>query len=146
MKHRWIARHISEISEVPGAEEGEPSWLAVRQQFGIESFGVNLFVARSTGDRIVPEHSEQGPNSGGHEELYFVVSGVATFTVDGETFGAPAGMLGAVAPEVKRAAIAEEAGTTIVAVGGNPGTPYVLSQWERKWTSGRPEAAPGRGR
>ncbi len=144
MKQRWIARHVSELPDVPGAEEGEPTWLAVRRHFGIESFGVNLFVARAVGDRIVPEHAEVGPNSGGHEELYFVASGSATFTVDGATFDAPAGTLVAVSPAVKRAAVAEETGTTILAVGASPGSAYAFSEWERKWTSGLPEASAGR--
>ena len=58
---------------------------------------------------------------GGHEELYFVLSGRATFTVDGERVDAPAGSLVFVKdPAMRRGAVADEAGTKILAIGGRP--------------------------
>jgi len=41
------------------------------------------------GQDVVEPHTES-PELG-HEELYFVARGTATFTIDGESFDAPAG-------------------------------------------------------
>jgi tetratricopeptide (TPR) repeat protein len=60
-----------------------------------------------------------------------VVSGRATFTLDGEEVDAPAGTLVHVAdPAVKRGATGEE-GTTILVVGAKPGEAFTPSTWER---------------
>ena len=59
-------------------------------------------------------------------------SGRATFTVNGDEIDAPAGTFVFVRdPAAKRTAIAEEAGTTIVIVGGKPGEAFSPSPWER---------------
>ena len=42
---------------------------------------------------MVEEHDETGGGAGGHEEVYIVVAGRATFTVGGETLDAPAGTI-----------------------------------------------------
>jgi len=66
----------------------------------------------------------------GHEEIYAVIAGRATFTVDGETVDAPAGTLVYLDdPKQKRHAVATEAGTTVLAIGGVPGT-HEISPWE----------------
>jgi tetratricopeptide (TPR) repeat protein len=63
--------------------------------------------------------------------VYLVLRGHATFTLDGEELDAPAGTLVFVRdPAVRRGAIAVEAGTTVLAVGADPGTPYEVSPWE----------------
>ena len=57
----------------------------------------------------------------GHEELYFVARGTATFTIDGETFDAPAGTYVFVPDTAShRHAVAAEAGTTVLSFGGPP--------------------------
>ena len=56
----------------------------IRSVLGIESFGINAWRATEAGQEIIGEHDELGSGAGGHEELYFVLSGRATFTVDGE--------------------------------------------------------------
>jgi hypothetical protein len=38
-------------------------------------------------------------------------------------------------PGVKRTAYAEEAGTTVLAVGAKPGETFTPSAWELRWTS-----------
>jgi hypothetical protein len=83
--------HIDEIPEPPGEkEEGEQDWHAVRIHFGIQSFGVNAYTATQEGE-IVGEHDEIEHSGTKHEELYYVSTGSATFTVDGVTVEAPAG-------------------------------------------------------
>src|SRR5262249_28612606 len=61
----------------------------------------------------------------GHEELYLVLTGRATFTVAGEEIDAPPGTLVFVRdPAEKRGAVALDAGTTVLAVGGKPGAAH----------------------
>ena len=109
-----------------------PSWAMVRTHFDIEAFGVNAYIAEEPGIRVIEEHDELGERAGRHEELYFVSSGRATFTVNGDEIDAPAGTFVFVRdPAAKRTAIAEEAGTTIVIVGGKPGEAFSPSPWEQ---------------
>ena len=56
----------------------------VRRDLDIGSFGVNAFYQAASGGIVVGEHDELGPGAGGHEELYVVLAGGCTFTVDGE--------------------------------------------------------------
>jgi len=102
-------------------------WKPVRKTLGVTAFGINAYTAASAGDEVVEDHDE-GPL--GHEEIYAVVRGHATFTVDGEEVDAPAGTLVYLDdPKQRRHAIAEEAGTTVLAIGGKPGV-HEISAWE----------------
>jgi tetratricopeptide (TPR) repeat protein len=100
----------------------------VRHHFGITAFGVTAWTAHAAGDRLIPEHEESDENS--PEELYLVVQGHAAFELDGERTDAPAGTLVFVRPGVKRTAFAEEAETSILALGATPGRAYVPDGWE----------------
>jgi hypothetical protein len=111
-----------------------PSWAMVRTHFDIRSFGVNAYVAEEPGIEVIEEHDELGERAGGHEELYFVARGHAVFTIDGEDVDAPEGTFVFVRPEAQRGAVAREAGTTILVVGGAPGEAFVVSPWEEKYT------------
>lgn len=53
----------------------------------MRAFGVNAWTG-DEGDELIGAHDE---SSSGHEELYLVVEGNATFTVADETFAAPVG-------------------------------------------------------
>ncbi len=53
---------------------------------------------------MIEPHDETGMGSGGHEELYVVLTGHAEFELDGETIDAPAGTLVLARPEQHRAA------------------------------------------
>jgi tetratricopeptide (TPR) repeat protein len=120
---------VARIDEIDEIDDGRCPFRPVRHHFGITSFGVNAMTARADGDRLINEHAEDEPDSG--EELYVVVSGHARFELDGETRDAPAGTLVHVPPGIKRTAIAREAGTTVLAIGGGPaGKPYEPSGWE----------------
>ncbi len=121
--------HISELESVPVGDS--LVWRPVRRTFGIEAFGVNAYTAENPGDEIVEEHDEKGSGAGGHQELYVVIAGHATFTVDGDEIDAPAGTLVFLRdPTVRRGAHAREPGSTVLAVGGEPGVPYRVSPWE----------------
>jgi len=122
------------LDEIPDAgKPGDPVWRPVRHHLGIHAFGINAWEARDAGDEVIEEHVETKDSPTRHEELYFVSSGHATFTVDDEDVDAPAGTFVFVPdPESKRRAVAVEAGTTILSVGAAPGEPYTVSEWERR--------------
>ena len=105
-------------------------WKPVRRTLGIEAFGVNAYAA-DRGEQVVEEHDERGSGAGGHEELYVVVAGRATFTVAGDEIDAGPGTLVFVRdPSARRVAVAVEDGTTVLVVGGTPGAAYQPSPWE----------------
>ena len=110
----------------PGPEHDGRVPLNIRRHFGIQGFGVRA--NRAVGDgHVVGEHTEDGIGASGQEELYLVLSGKATFNVDGEPIYATAGTMVFVRdPAAQRSAIAKEEGTTILAIGGTPGEPIAL--------------------
>jgi tetratricopeptide (TPR) repeat protein len=108
--------------------ERPDGWSPIRRALGVSAFGINAWAAKEAGATIISEHDEQ---PSGHEELYLVVAGRATFTVGGEEVDAPVGTIVFVRdPEAKRGAVAAEAGTTVLAVGGRPGEAYRPRSWE----------------
>jgi tetratricopeptide (TPR) repeat protein len=111
----------------PGNEVDGRVRLAVRQHLDITAFGVNAFRATAEGGKVINEHDEAGGlvSSSGQQELYVVLNGGATFSIDGESVEAPAGSFVFVGdPNAKRGAVATEAGTTVLAIGGSPGEAY----------------------
>jgi quercetin dioxygenase-like cupin family protein len=117
--------HLDDLERFPVDEEGL-TWRPVRRRLGIEAFGCNAYTAEKAGDRVVEEHLEKG----GHEELYFVAAGHATFTLGDEEVDAPAGTFVFATPGTKRGAHATEPGTTVLALGAKPGVPHEVSKWE----------------
>jgi len=122
---RYTVAHLDEIDE---RDDGRCPYRPVRHHLGITAFGVNTWTARAAGDRIINEHDESEPDA--NEELYLVMTGRATFELDGDRVDAPAGTFVFARPGVKRTAFAEEAGTTVVALGGTPGKAYESDGWE----------------
>ena len=98
----------------------------VRHHLGITAFGTNAWTAANVGDRLMPEHAEDE----GIEELYVVLRGRARFEIDGDNVDAPQGTLVFVRPGGNRTAFAEEAETTVLAVGSRVGQPYEVGGWE----------------
>jgi len=119
-----IAR-VDELDAYP-VNGGEFVWRPVRRRFGISAFGTNAYSADKAGQRVVEEHSERD----GHEEMYVVLRGRVTFTLDGEEIDAGPGTLVFVRPETRRGAIAAEDGTFVLAVGAKPGVVFEPSLWE----------------
>jgi hypothetical protein len=132
----YRAAHVSEILTPTAPDPGEAPWRAVRMEFGIGSFGVSAYVAEAAGDVLTSEHDEVEGSGTRHEELFFVATGHATFTVAGKTIEAPAGTFVYVRdPGLVRGATAREPGTTLLAVGGEPGRAYEISPWELKYAA-----------
>jgi hypothetical protein len=104
---------------------GSLMWQPVRKPLGITAFGINAYTATDAGDEVVEEHTELTD-----EEAYVVIRGHATFTVDGEEIDAPWGTIVFLDDlNQQRSAIAQEAGTTVLAIGGRPGA-HEISSWE----------------
>jgi tetratricopeptide (TPR) repeat protein len=136
--------HIDEVDPLP-VLEGQLQWHPLRHELGISAFGMNAYTAANAGDLVVEEHTEE---SLGHEEVYVVLEGRATFTLDGEEFDAPAGTVVHLRdPKVRRVARAAQDGTRVLAVGAKPGAVYEPSPWEPAFRaealarSGDPEGA-----
>ena len=116
---------LDELEGVPVF--GTLVWKPVRKSLGITAFGTNAYTAANAGDEVVERHTEE---TYGHEEMYVVLRGHATFTVDGEEVDAPQGTIVFLDdPKQQRHAVAKEAGTTVLAVGGKPGV-HEVSPWE----------------
>ncbi len=128
MSRGYAVAHIDELERLPIDEEGL-TWRPVRRRFGIEAFGVNAYTAEQPGQRLVEEHRE---SQNGHEELYFVASGRAMFTLGDNELDAAAGTFVFVQPGTLRGAVATEADTCVVAIGGRRGEAFRPSGWE--WT------------
>lgn len=116
------------LDAIPGIPVlGTLLWKPVRRPLGVTAFGINAYTASHAGDEVVEDHTEEQL---GHEEIYLVHTGHAVFTVDGEEVDAPAGTIVYLdEPKQRRHAIAKEAGTTVIAIGGVPGT-HEPSAWE----------------
>jgi tetratricopeptide (TPR) repeat protein len=121
----WKVANIAQIEKRAGG------WVPIRDHFGGTAYGINAYVAAEEGADIIGDHTEAQE---GHEEIYVVLNGRATFTVAGEEIDAPAGKIVFVRdPSVQRKAVATEAGTTILAVGAKAGAAYEVSAWEAAW-------------
>jgi mannose-6-phosphate isomerase-like protein (cupin superfamily) len=118
------------IDELDPIEVAGLRWHPVRHALGVRAFGVNAY-SGGAGDDVIEEHTESDENGHGHQELYVVLTGRARFRIDGETVDAPAGTLVFLPePSARRHAVAQEDGTTVLALGGEPGAPYEVSAWE----------------
>jgi quercetin dioxygenase-like cupin family protein len=131
--HVAVAR-LEELPRIPSDSREDPAWTPIRHPLGVRAFGINAWHGDAVGDVIIEEHDEipEPDCPAGHEELYFVAQGGARFTIDGEELDAPAGTLVAVPPNVRRAAHAAAAQTTILAIGAPRGEAFAPSAWERR--------------
>jgi mannose-6-phosphate isomerase-like protein (cupin superfamily) len=128
----WESVRLDEIEPIP-VVGGSLLWRPLRRTLGVGAFGINSYTAPNVGDDVVEEHTEK---TLGHEEVYVVLSGRATFTLGEETLDAPAGTVVFIRdPEVKRHARAEEPGTSVLAVGGRRGAAYEPSAWEHSFAA-----------
>ena len=123
----YEVRRLDEFDKVP-VEGADVDWRPVRRTLGIRAFGINAYTSEEAGRHVVEEHSEAQLQ---HEEVYVVVAGRARFTLGDDEVDADAGTLVYLRdPHTKRAAVALEPGTTVLAIGGKPGAAYEPSAWE----------------
>ena len=139
MARTEAAFRVAAVDEIEAIDyRQDTNMRPVRHHLGITAFGTNAWTAAEVGDRLMPEHAEDA----GSEELYVVLRGRARFEIDGDSVDAPAGTLVFVRPEIGRTAFAEEAGTTVLAVGSTVGEPYHGGGWE-VWARFHPQYEAG---
>jgi tetratricopeptide (TPR) repeat protein len=127
MTDAWRSLRLDEIAPIP-VVHGTLLWRPIRRTLDIGAFGINAYVAPEAGVDVVEEHTESAL---GHEEVYIVLTGRATFTLGGDELDAPAGTVVFIRdPAVKRHARADEPGTQVLAVGGRRGEGFEPSPWE----------------
>jgi hypothetical protein len=123
--HGWAAQALEDVPLAADAEPGAP-WYPLQHVFGFTAFGANVFVAGAPGHVLVEPHDESGS---GQEELYLVLRGSAEFSLDGKPVtGAALFVVAVREPVVVRRAVALEAGTTLLVVGGRP-----TDEFESTW-------------
>jgi len=106
----------------------DDGWAPIRLALGVQAFGINSWTGRSPGDEIIPEHDEVPT---GHEELYLVTAGHATFAVGGDDVDGPTGTIVFVRdPAVRRGAVARDAETTVLSIGAKAGEAFTAQPWE----------------
>jgi mannose-6-phosphate isomerase-like protein (cupin superfamily) len=109
-------------------EDTGADWITLRHQLGVQAFGINAWRAPEAGVQVIVDHDEADSL---HQEIYVVVSGEATFTIDGHTVDAPAGTVIFIEdPNLQRVGIAKQPGTTVLTVGAQPGRIFTPSSWE----------------
>jgi mannose-6-phosphate isomerase-like protein (cupin superfamily) len=113
----------------------------IRRPLGVSAFGINAYTGDAEGDLVIEPHDELNPGGGHHEELYVVVTGHATFEIDGDELDAPAGTLVFVQPEQHRSAHARADDTTVLVIGGKPGAAGPPSPFEYYFVAAGEEPA-----
>ena len=90
----WQAVRIDDLEAIPwpGAE---PTWRPLRAAIGARIVGMGAYTAERAGQDVVEPHREADAGMG-HQEVYVVLRGRATFTIDGAE-------LGEVGPEYREA-------------------------------------------
>jgi quercetin dioxygenase-like cupin family protein len=127
MPDGWEVKHFDEIEAI-STFNGSLNWHPVRREFGIGAFGAGVYTA-DEGGLLIEDHRERD----GHEELYTVLRGRATFKLGeegDEEVDAPPGTLLFVRPGTRRTAVAREDGTAVLAVGAKRGEVFEPSGWE----------------
>jgi quercetin dioxygenase-like cupin family protein len=124
----WRALALDEVEAVRW-QRTELVWRPVRGALGTHIVGMGAYTAERAGQVVIGGHTESDDGLG-HEEVYVVLRGRATFTLDGEELDAPAGTFVAVIdPGVHRRAVAAEPDTIVLALGGPPVFTPSDSEW-----------------
>jgi len=94
-----------------------PKWALARKSLGLTSFGMNV-VELPPGESI-PEHDEVASDQ---EEVFIVLSGDATFVIDGEDHPARAGTFARLDPEPTRTVVNKSDGEVTLLIVSAPRT------------------------
>ena len=114
---RWAVSLITDLPVVSDGEPDDPVWYPLQHALGIDTFGVNLFVAERTDQTLVEEHDERVSRQ---QELYLLLEGQAVFELDGELVHLDRGTTLAVTdPSVRRSARAVTSGAALLIVGAS---------------------------
>ena len=133
MDSEYIVTDIDAVESFGGEKPEQGSWKPLRAKLGIDAFGVNAFIGREVGSRVIEEHTEEGS---AHQELYVVLAGRARFELGDEKVEAETGSLVFIAdPTVKRTAFALDPNTSVLAVGAAVGSVFTPSSWDNPYAS-----------
>ena len=99
----------------PAIEVFRGAFAKMRLALGATGFGINE--VRMPADFAGPEHDELDT---GHEEVYVVLSGSGTATIDGKEVALGEGDYLRVAPDAVRQLAAGPGGLTFIAIGARP--------------------------
>jgi hypothetical protein len=127
-------QRIDDLERIPLADG---IWRPIRRTLGMTSVALNAYTGAHAGDAVIEPHDETSAGAGGHEELYYVVSGEAAFEIDGEQLDAPAGTMILIDVGTKREATAKADETTVLVIGGPPGAALPVSPFEH-WYAAEP--------
>ena len=133
MDSNYVLADIDSVESFGGEKPEDGVWKPLRAKLGIEAFGINAFIGRETGARVIEDHTEEGS---AHQELYVVLDGKARFELDGKEVEAKAGSLLFIAdPAVKRTAFALEPNTSVLAIGAAKDQVFTPSSWDNPFKS-----------
>ena len=122
-------RILSIADDVEPLEIDNLRWHPLRHTLDVRGFGLNAYSAKAAGDELIEDHTEADDGSIEGEE-HLVPAGSLVFLPD---------------PTSRRAAIAAEPDSLVLAVGGQEGKAYEVSDWEDRfrgrglWAAGRRE-------
>lgn len=127
MEPRWKAVHLDQVEAVPWLGS-ELTWRPLRHALGARVIGIAAFTAERVGQELIEAHTET-QDGRGHEEIYVVLRGRASFTLNNTALDAPEGTLVLVPADVHRHATAAEPETAVLALGGPPTFEPSASEW-----------------
>jgi uncharacterized cupin superfamily protein len=116
-------RHRDDFERMAGS--GGCTWILARRALGTSAFGYNLVEIEPGG--ALPEHDE---SASGQVEVYFVLDGEATVSIDGVERAAPAGTFASIEPGSARTlSNRSEAPVTALLIGVVPSEGYEPPGW-----------------
>ena len=131
------------LDDLPDLEQSSGAhWRPIRRALGLTGVRANAYTAVDAGDEVIEPHDELSQSAAGHEELYVVLAGAARFTIDGEVFDVPAGGMIKAGVGEQRQAVATAADTTVLVVGGEPGSALPPAPYEY-WYAAEPHYIAG---
>ena len=134
---------VARLDDLPRLRQGGGAlWRPIRRTLDLNGVSANAYTGVAIGDEVIEPHDELSPNAAGHEELYLVTAGRATFAIEGEEIDAPAGTLLAIDAGTHRQAVAAEPETTVLVIGGKPGAAFPPAPFEY-WYAAEPHYVAG---
>jgi quercetin dioxygenase-like cupin family protein len=103
----------------PSIESFRGAFFKIRRALGTTAFGINEIRLPAGAEGIEHDETETG-----HEEVYIVLSGSGTFTVDGEAVDVGEGDYLRVDAGARRVVVAGDEGIAFVAVAAQPKPEY----------------------
>jgi len=123
----WTAAQLDDVEALQW-QGTELTWRPLRAVLRTHIAGIAAYTADRAEQEIVEGHTEISAGRG-HEEVYLVLRGRASFTLDGVEVDAPTGTFVRVDPQVHRRAVAVEPDTAVLALGGPATFQPSASEW-----------------